>query len=121
MTNLGASLGTALAGAILISALTSAFATNIENNPAIPSQVKSQAQVQLAGGVPFISDAQVQDALDKANLNTEASQAALDDYGDARITGLKSSLGILALLAIVGLFLAQWIPTRQPGSALSET
>jgi len=121
MTNLGASLGTALAGAILISSLTTAFATNIENNPAIPSQVKSQAQVQLAGGVPFISDAQLQDSLDKANLDTKASKAALDAYGDARITGLKASLGILAVLAIVALFLAQLIPTRQPGSALPET
>src|SRR5207248_1705797 len=53
MTNLGASLGTALAGAILISTLTTAFINNIEDSPAIPSEVKSQAQVKLSGGVPF--------------------------------------------------------------------
>ena len=63
MTNLGASLGTALAGSILIATLTSAFLTNIQQSPAIPSQVKSQAQVELAGGVPFVSDADLEAAL----------------------------------------------------------
>ncbi len=121
MTNLGASLGTALAGAILISALTTAFATNIEQSSAIPSQVKSQAQVQLAGGVPFISDAELNAELDKANADTKSAEAALDAYGDARITGLKAALGILAVMAILALFLAQLMPTRQPGSAATET
>src|SRR5215212_1864728 len=53
MTNLGASLGTALAGSLLIATLTSAFLTNIQGSSAIPSRAKSEAQVQLAGGVPF--------------------------------------------------------------------
>src|SRR5438034_4454330 len=57
MTNLGASIGTALAGSVMIAAVSSAFLGNIQNNSTIPNRVKSQAQVQLAGGVPFVSDA----------------------------------------------------------------
>jgi MFS family permease len=117
MTNLGASLGTALAGSILIATLTSAFLTNIEQSSAIPSRVKSQAQVELAGGAPFISDADLETALDDAHVRSKATDAALDAYRDARIVGLKSALAILALLTIVALFLAQRIPTRQPGAA----
>jgi MFS family permease len=117
MTNLGASLGTALAGSILIASLTSAFLTNIEASSAIPSRVKSQAQVELAGGVPFISDADLQSALDDAGVNSRATDAALDAYGDARIVGLRAALAILALLSIVALFFAQRIPTRPPGSS----
>jgi hypothetical protein len=117
MTNLGASLGTALAGSLLIATLTSAFLTNIEQSSAIPSQVKSQAQVELAGGVPFISDADLEAALDEAGVSSSATDAALDGYRDARIAGLRSALAILALLAIVAMFLAQRIPTRQPGMA----
>jgi Na+/melibiose symporter-like transporter len=116
-TNLGASLGTALAGSILIATLTSAFLTNIEQSPAIPSQVKSQAHVQLAGGVPFISDADLEAALTKANASSKATDAAVAAYSDARIAGLRSALAILAVLSIVALFLAQRIPTRQPGAA----
>jgi MFS family permease len=116
-TNLGASLGTALAGSILIATLTSSFLTNIEQSPAIPSQVKSQAHVQLAGGVPFISDADLEAALTKANASSKATDAAIAAYSDARIAGLRSALAILAVLSIVALFLAQRIPTRQPGAA----
>jgi hypothetical protein len=115
MTNLGASLGTALAGSILIATLTSSFLTNIEQSSAIPSRVTSQAQVELAGGVPFISDADLEAALDEAHVSSKTTDAALDVYRDARIDGLRSALAILALLSIVALFLAQRIPTRQPG------
>jgi MFS family permease len=116
MTNLGASLGTALAGSILIATLTTAFSTNIQQSSAIPDRVKSQAQVELAGGVPFVSDADLEAALDEARVSSRSTDAALDAYRDARIAGLKSSLAILALLAIVALFPASRIPTRQPGS-----
>ena len=47
VTNLGASIGTALAGALLIAALTSSFLCGIQNNPAVPAV----RQVQRAGGV----------------------------------------------------------------------
>jgi hypothetical protein len=116
MTNLGASLGTALAGSILIATLTSAFLTNIEQSSAIPSPVKSQAEVELAGGVPFISDTDLETALDEAQVSSKTTDAALDAYRDARIDGLRSALAILALLSIVALFLAQRIPNRQPGA-----
>ncbi len=116
MTNLGASLGTALAGSILIATLTSAFLTNIEQSSAIPSRVTSQAQVELAGGVPFVSDADLEAALDEAHVGSNTTDAALDAYRDARIDGLRSALAILALLSIVALFPAQRIPTRQPGA-----
>src|SRR3954449_3069172 len=55
-TQLGASIGTALAGAILISALTTSFFSSIQGNPAVPENLTTQAQAQLASGVPFVSD-----------------------------------------------------------------
>jgi EmrB/QacA subfamily drug resistance transporter len=115
MTNLGASLGTALAGSILIAAVASSFVTNIQQSSAIPSRVKSEAQVKLAGGVPFVSDADLETALDEAGVNRRTSEAALDAYREARIDGLRTSLAILALVAILALFYAQRIPTTQPG------
>jgi MFS family permease len=116
MTNLGASLGTALAGSLLIASLTSAFLTNIQQSPAIPDSVKEQAQVELAGGVAFVSDADLEAALDEAGAEPAATEAALAAYSDARLAGLISALGILAVLAVVALFLAQGIPTRPAGA-----
>jgi EmrB/QacA subfamily drug resistance transporter len=116
MTNLGASLGTALAGSLLIATLTSAFLANIQQSPAIPASVKEQAQVELAGGVPFVSDADLEAALEDADVPPETTEAALDAYSDGRLAGLSTALAILALMSIVALFLAQSIPTRQPGA-----
>jgi len=121
MTNLGASIGTALAGAILISTLTASFVTNIQKSDAIPERVKSQAQVNLSGGVPFISDADLNAALDDAHVPPQQSDAALSAYQDARIAGLESALAILALATVIALLLAQKIPTEQPGSSAAPS
>jgi EmrB/QacA subfamily drug resistance transporter len=117
MTNLGASMGTALAGSIMIAAVTSSFLANIQQSPAIPAEVKSQAQVELAGGVPFVSDADLEAALDEAQISSSSSDATLDAYRDGRIDGLRAALAILALLATGALFFAQRIPTTQPRAA----
>src|SRR5690348_11890948 len=68
VTNLGASIGTALAGAVLISALTTSFLTGVAHNPNVPQDVASKAQVELAGGIPFLSDQDLQAQLDKAGV-----------------------------------------------------
>jgi len=116
MTNLGASLGTALAGSVMIAALTSSFIANIENSSAIPDRVKSQASVKLASGVPFISDADLNAALDEAGASNKTSEAAVTAYQDARIDGLKIALAILALITVLALFAARRIPTVPVGA-----
>jgi MFS family permease len=115
MTNLGASMGTALAGSVMIVAVSSAFLANIQDNPDIPSRVKSQAEVTLAGGVAFVSDADLEAALDDAGVSRRLQDEALEAYADARIEGLKNALAILALLDVIALFFAQRIPRTQPG------
>jgi hypothetical protein len=116
-TNLGASIGTALAGSILIAFLTSSFLTGIDQNPTVPAAVKSQADVELAGGVPFISDADLQAALDRAGVSEETATAVLAVNRQARLDGLRTALVVLALVALLALFAARRIPTQQPGSA----
>ncbi|WP_189886116.1 MFS transporter [Streptomyces xantholiticus] len=117
VTNLGASIGTALAGSIMIAALTSSFLTSVEQNPAVPADVKNQATAELQNGVPFSSDAQLKSALDKAGTSNEVTQAALDANADARIDGLRAALAILAITALLAMFFTHRIPTAQPRSA----
>jgi hypothetical protein len=74
--------------------------------------VKSQATVQLAGGVPFLSDVALQDGLSKAEVAPVVIQAALDANRQARVDGLRSALSVLALIALVGLFAARRIPDQ---------
>ncbi|HXP20845.1 MAG TPA: MFS transporter, partial [Streptosporangiaceae bacterium] len=100
VTNLGASIGTALAGALLISALTTSFLSGVQNNPAVPKDLASKAQVELAGGIPFISDAELRAKLDQAGLPPKTAQAIVDENTKARIGGLRASLSLLALVAL---------------------
>jgi hypothetical protein len=118
LTNLGASIGTALAGAVLISALTGSFLTGIQNNPAVPADVKSKAQVQLAGGIPFVSDADLKTELDKAGVPRKTADAIVKENATARIDGLRSSLSVLAVIALIALPFSRRIPTQQPASAV---
>jgi MFS family permease len=115
-TQLGASIGTALAGAILISALTAAFFSGIQNNPAIPENLTVNAQTQLATGVPFVSDKDLQQALDDANVPPETAKAVVDENAQARIAGLRSALAALALISLLALLFTRGIPTVQPGA-----
>ena len=113
-TNLGASLGTALAGSVMIILLTSAFLTTIQSNPDVPQSLKDQAQVELASGVPFVSDTDLSEALATTEIPPSAQTQILDDYASARARSLDAALGVLALLALVSLFFTGRIPERQP-------
>ncbi len=116
VTNLGASIGTALAGAVLISALTSSFLSGIEENPAVPDEVAAQAQIQLSGGAPFISDDKLSAALADAGVDTETADAIIETNERSRLDALRVSLAVLALIALIALFFSSRIPTRQPGA-----
>ncbi|HXX90172.1 MAG TPA: MFS transporter [Acidimicrobiales bacterium] len=125
VTNLGASLGTALAGSVLIASLTLTFFNGIAHNPAVPAHVTSQATEQLAAGAPFISDTQLQAALDRAGVPPETATAIVDENEKARIKSLRSSLFVLAMLSLLSLFFSRRIPKHQvgvpePGSAEAQ-
>ena len=120
LTNLGASIGTALAGAVLISALSSSFFSGIQGNPKIPENVSSKAQVELAAGIPFVSDKELKTALDKADVPLETADAIVDENETARLDGLRASLSVLGVIALIAVFFSRRIPTRQPGASPSD-
>jgi MFS family permease len=110
LTNLGASIGTALAGAVLIATLTSSFLTGIQNNPAVPASIKSEATTKLSSGAPFISDADLKAALNKAGVPPDAANAIVNENTTARLDALRSSLSVLALIAVLAAILTFRIP-----------
>ncbi|HEV3389958.1 MAG TPA: MFS transporter [Solirubrobacteraceae bacterium] len=111
-SNLGISIGTALAGAVLMSALTASFFSGIQSNPAVPKDLSSKAQVKLTSGVPFISDADLQAALKKAGVTGATATSIVDENAHARIDALRTSLSVLAILALIALFFSRGIPMR---------
>jgi MFS family permease len=117
ITNLGMSIGTALTGAIIIAALTTSFLNGIQHNPAVPQSVSSQATTKLAGGAPFVSDAQLKVALSDAHVPPKTAEAIVQENASARIDGLRVALGVLAIFAVIALFFTGSIPEQQPAAA----
>jgi len=117
LTNLGISVGTALTGAILIAALTGSFLTGVEQNPAVPHQVKTESSVKLAGGIPFVSDAELEAELKKADVSSSTADAIVEENETARIDGLRSALSVLALFALLGAVYSRRLPDEQPAAA----
>lgn len=116
-SNLGAAIGVALAGSVLIATLTSAFLSSIVANPAVPDSVKEQATTQLAAGVPFLSDADLAAALEQADASPEVTDAAISANLQARVDGLRAALSALVLIGLLGLFVARGIPALPPDAA----
>ncbi|MDO9486142.1 MAG: MFS transporter [Actinomycetota bacterium] len=116
-TNLGASLGTALAGSMLIAVLTSSLITGIQSNDQVPESVQQQAGIELASGVPFLSDTALATAMNDAGASPEVTEAVVMENQEARVQGLDAALGVLAILALVSLVFTSRIPRVQPGSS----
>jgi MFS family permease len=117
VTNLGASIGTALAGAVLISALTTSFLAGVENSAAVEDDLAAQAQVELSAGIPFVSDDEVASVLDEAGVPPQTADAIIEEYETARLAGLRVSLSVLAFMALIALPFTRRIPTKQPSTA----
>ncbi len=115
-TNLGASLGTALVGSVLLATLTASVITGIQTNPDVPAEVKEKATTQIVGGVPFISDKQLSEALDAAGVSGAQADAIMQVNADARLDALSNAFGVTALLTVGALFFTGRIPRRAPGS-----
>jgi MFS family permease len=118
-SNLGISIGTALAGAVLMSALTASFFAGIADNPDVPDSVVAQAETSLTGGVPFVSDADLESALSEAGVSGSTATAIADENAAARLDGLRAALSVLALLALAALVLSGSLPTTPVAEAES--
>jgi EmrB/QacA subfamily drug resistance transporter len=108
--NLGASLGTAFVGSLLLLALTTGFNARVANNPDIPDTVRTAVSERITGNVPFLSDTSVADAIAQGGLSGDAATVLLSSYEDAQVMALKKSLGLVALLALGALWFVSGLP-----------
>ena len=113
---LGASLGTALIGAALLSGLSTGLRENIDSNPALSSQEQAAIVDKTDEGVPVASDEQVRAALAESPLSAEKQDAVADDYADAQLDALKRSLILAGALGLLGLLFVR----RLPGEPLAH-
>jgi EmrB/QacA subfamily drug resistance transporter len=114
--NLGASLGTALIGSVLIAALSSGLISRVEQNPDIPPPVRTEVAKRAEKGIPVVPVDDVEQAAIDQEVPPEQAKAIADDYGDAQLQGLKRAIGAIAVIALLSL----WFTRRLPGRPLQE-
>jgi hypothetical protein len=101
---------------VLNSALSASFLPGIRHDAEGPDSVKGEANVQLAGGIPFRSALPGRAALDEANVSAAtAVEAIVAENGRARLDGLCRAFAGLAITGLLGL-IGRRVPTRQPGA-----
>jgi MFS family permease len=115
--NLGASLGTALIGSVLILSLTSGLLDRIEQNPAVPEEVRARVAQIAETGIPIVPVPEVEQAAIDEGVPPEQARALADDYGDAQLFGLKQSIGAVAIFALLSLWFTRRLPGRPPAAA----
>jgi EmrB/QacA subfamily drug resistance transporter len=110
--NLGASLGTALIGAVLIAALTNGLVDRVEQNPAVPPPVRERVAQLAERGIPVVPVADVEQAALDEGLPRDQVTALADDYGDAQLQGLKRAIGAVGIFAVLSLWFTRGLPGR---------
>ena len=113
--NLGASLGTALIGSVLLLGLLNGFNSRIEQNPAVPSEQKTQIAAATENGIPIVTTEQAHQALLDAGATEAQATAITADYADAQLEALKRSMLAVAFLAL----LSFWFTRRLPGRRIA--
>jgi hypothetical protein len=110
--NLGASLGTALIGSVLIAALTTGFTDRVEQNPQLSQPVKEQVSQAAEAGIPVAPVDDVEDAALQAGASEAEAASLADDYGEAELQALKRSLGAVAIFAVLALWFTRGLPAH---------
>jgi hypothetical protein len=113
--NLGASLGTALIGAVLIVGLINGFNDRITDNPQLPASVEKTITANTEEGIDIVPVSDVEKRASDAGLPQGQATAVAGAYGDAQLDALRKSLGAVAALALLSL----WFTRRLPGTAVT--
>ena len=110
--NLGSSLGTALVGAIVIGSLGTLVVQGVQSAPGVSEPTRQTVTTSLDSGAQFVSDADVEAALDSAGIAPEEHDELAAVYSSARLDALRNGMVALALFCVAALFFAVGLPER---------
>ena len=116
VTNLGASIGTALAGAVLDRRRSPPRSSPASRTiPTSPTRCRRRRQVELAAASRSSPTPSSRRRSTDAGVPPATADAIVDENADARLDALRDALAVLALIALAALLFTRRIPMRQAG------
>lgn len=107
---LGSAIGTALIGAVVISALASTFVTLVENDPRVPDDVSQAIGTELNGTIQFISSTDLEAGLVETDLSDEEVTAIVESYEAGQLEALRMGLLVAGFVVVIALFIVRRVP-----------
>lgn len=101
--NLGAALGTAVIGSILLSFLTATFDHRVEGDKALPYGPRHEIREKTSEGLAFIPAEVAGADLKQKGVPAPAVAQLEANYAQSQVDALKIAVGAVALVALVGL------------------
>jgi MFS family permease len=112
--NLGASLGTALIGSVLLGGLLTGFTNRLAENPAVSEPVRTQIEAATEKGIDIVTTEQAHALLVSGGLTPAEADVVAANYADAQLDGLKRAMLAVALLALLSLLFTRRLPGKPP-------
>ncbi|MHB8896267.1 MAG: MFS transporter [Candidatus Geothermincolia bacterium] len=112
-SNLGGALGTAVAGAVLMSVLIASFSGLLTQNKVVPPQEKARIQAALAQDATTVSDKQMRKYLSEKAFEPQISTALYTINQKARNKALLSALLAVGILGFIGFLFTIFLPGQE--------
>lgn len=108
--NLGASLGTAIAGAVLMVVLISGLTGLINQSTRLTAQEKKAATTAVSHGAQTMSDSQMKQVLESRNVTGPIEETLVEINAQARDKALRVALGVVGVVGMLGFAIAFLLP-----------
>lgn len=119
---LGTALGTAVIGAIIISGLASSFIAQVANDDRLSPRIEEAVEIELAGGVTFVTVDVVQGIMEQSDAEPEIAAAIVENYAESQLQALKTALLATIVVVIISLVLTRKLPSQRLSDlAVEET
>lgn len=116
--NVSGSAGIAVATTLAVTLLVGVVARDTHSSPAVTERITSEINFDR---VDFVPNSRVDDVLAETGATAEEKTAAVEIYSDARLRSLRTTMMVLALLALLAVVPAGMMPgMREPDLTVED-
>lgn len=111
--NIGASIGVALLGAVLVASLSGGVNKRISEDPTISQSVQTGVQQATETGAQVLPAYQLEKIVDESAIPEDQERQVIDHYQEAQLDAIKLAMLFAGVLGLTGFLAARKLPTMR--------